>query len=68
MNNTPLHYAAATGNEPILTYLLGKNAQIITSSAGNTPLHVVSRTLVFSKKILFEFRQLKMVNKAHVLY
>ncbi len=43
MNNTPLHYAAATGNEPILTYLLGKNAQIIVSSTGNTPLHVVSK-------------------------
>jgi ankyrin repeat protein len=43
MNNTPLHYAAASGNEAILTYLLGKNARIIISSAGNTPLHVVRK-------------------------
>ncbi|CAF2992878.1 unnamed protein product, partial [Rotaria sp. Silwood2] len=42
MNNTPLHYAAATGNEAILTYLLEKNARIITSSNGNTPLHVAA--------------------------
>ncbi|CAF2053369.1 unnamed protein product [Rotaria magnacalcarata] len=42
MNNTPLHYAAAVGNEAILTYLLEKNAQIIASSNGNTPLHVAA--------------------------
>jgi ankyrin repeat protein len=42
MNNTPLHYAAASGNEAILTYLLQKNARIATSSDGSTPLHVVS--------------------------
>jgi ankyrin repeat protein len=43
MNNTPLHYAAASGNEAILIYLLEKNARIIISTAGNTPLHVVRR-------------------------
>ncbi|CAF1311797.1 unnamed protein product [Rotaria sp. Silwood1] len=42
MNNTPLHYAAATGNEAILIYLLEKNARIITSNNGNTPLHVAA--------------------------
>lgn len=41
MNNTPLHYAAASGNEHIITYLLEKNARIIISSTGDTPLHVV---------------------------
>jgi len=44
MNNTPLHYAAASGNENILIYLLEKNARIITSSSGNSPLHVVRKT------------------------
>jgi ankyrin repeat protein len=43
MNNTPLHYAAASGSEAILTYLLDKNARIIISTVGNTPLHVVRR-------------------------
>jgi ankyrin repeat protein len=43
MNNTPLHYAAASGNEAILTYLLEKHARIIISTSGNTPLHVVRR-------------------------
>jgi ankyrin repeat protein len=43
MNNTPLHYAAASGNENILIYLLEKNARIITSTSGNSPLHVVRK-------------------------
>jgi ankyrin repeat protein len=44
-NNTPLHYAAASGNEAILTYLLEKNARIMISTSGNTPLHVVRNKL-----------------------
>jgi ankyrin repeat protein len=43
MNNTPLHFAAASGNQDILTYLFDKNARIGISSDGNTPLHVVSK-------------------------
>jgi len=50
MNNTPLHYAAASGNEAILTYLLAKNARIMISTSGNTPLHVVRRS---KKKTIF---------------
>jgi ankyrin repeat protein len=41
-NLTPIHYAAASGNEDILNYLLEKNAKIISDNHGNTPLHVVS--------------------------
>lgn len=41
MNNSSLHYAAAGGDPSILVYLLEKNAQIIISSIGNSPLHVV---------------------------
>ncbi len=51
MTNTPLHYAAANGNESILVYLLEKNARIITSSNGNTPLHVVSKTSFLQNKL-----------------
>ena len=50
MKNTSLHYAAANGNEAILTYLLDKNAQITISANGNTPLHVVSRNFFVSLK------------------
>ena len=42
-NNSSLHYAAATGNEHILIYLLDKNARILKSNNGNTPLHVVRK-------------------------
>ncbi|UJR34238.1 hypothetical protein I4U23_021643 [Adineta vaga] len=41
-NNTPLHYAAASGSEPILIYLLEREARITKSSDGNTPLHVAA--------------------------
>ena len=42
MNRSSLHYAAEIGDESILTYLLSRNARIVTSTTGNTPLHVVS--------------------------
>ncbi|CAF1685853.1 unnamed protein product, partial [Adineta ricciae] len=42
MNNTPLHYAAASGSELILIYLLDRKARITRSSHGNTPLHVAA--------------------------
>jgi ankyrin repeat protein len=42
MNSTPIHYAAASGNENILCYLLENNAKVISDNNGNTPLHVVS--------------------------
>ncbi len=69
MNNTPLHYAAASGNESILIYLLEKHARILTSSSGNSPLHVVrynnNNNCLLKKN---KFRQLKMANKVHVVY
>lgn len=42
MNNSPLHYAAATGNSSIISYLLDRNAQMTISSTGNSPLHVAA--------------------------
>ena len=47
MNHTPLHFAAASGNEMILIYLLEKRAKILTSTSGNTPLHVVRSNSLF---------------------
>ena len=41
MNNSSLHYAAATGDALLLVYLLDRNAQIFISSTGNSPLHEV---------------------------
>ena len=43
MNYSPIHYAAANGSEDVVSYLLEKNAKIISASNGNTPLHVVSK-------------------------
>ncbi len=40
-NSTSLHYAAASGNQDIINYLLEKNAKIISDNHGNTPLHMV---------------------------
>jgi len=44
MNSTSLHYAAASGNENIINYLLDKQAKVISDNNGNTPLHVVNKT------------------------
>ncbi len=44
MNSTSLHYAAASGNENIINYLLDKQAKVISDNNGNTPLHVVKKT------------------------
>ena len=53
-DNTPLHYAAADGNEDLITYLLERNARVTVASNGNTPLHVVSRKIPnLENKILF---------------
>ena len=41
MNHSSLHFAAASGNQMILIYLLEKRPKILTSTSGNTPLHVV---------------------------
>ncbi|CAF1313843.1 unnamed protein product [Rotaria sp. Silwood1] len=43
MNNTPTHYAATTGNELMINYLLEKNAKIISNNNGNTPLHLAAQ-------------------------
>jgi ankyrin repeat protein len=42
INSTPIHYAAASGSQEIIYYLLQNNAKIISDNNGNTPLHVVS--------------------------
>ena len=52
MNFTPLHFAAASGKEHVVHYLLENNGQILSSTRGNTPLHVVSRC-----RSLFDLRQ-----------
>ncbi|CAF4332135.1 unnamed protein product, partial [Adineta steineri] len=50
MNSTPIHYAAANGNEHIINYLLDKQAKIIIDNNGNTPLHVACRKF-YGRKI-----------------
>ncbi|CAF0733021.1 unnamed protein product [Didymodactylos carnosus] len=41
-NYTPLHYAASSQHESLITYLLNRGARIQAASNGNTPLHVAA--------------------------
>lgn len=70
MNHSSLHFAAASGNEMILIYLLDKHAKILTSNSGNTPLHVVRLNFLsdFNKILSGDNRPQKMVNKVLVLF
>lgn len=70
MHNTPLHYAAAGGNEHIIHYLLDKKAKVVSNNDGNTPLHIVNFIILtlFCIIINMKFRQQNMAIGMLVLY